>query len=45
MAGSSAAKDEVNPVFWLATRALKMGLSYPLGIARIGPTKAKVSLA
>ena len=42
MAGSASGQDEVNPVFWLATRASKMGLSCPLGIPRIGPAKAKV---
>ena len=44
MAGSASGQDEVNPVFWLATGAGKMGLSCPLGIARIGPTRAKVLL-
>ena len=41
MAGSASGQDKVNPVFWLATRESKMGRSCPLGIARIGPAKAK----
>ena len=41
MAGSASGQDEVNPMFLLATRAGKMGLSCLLGIARVGPTKVK----
>ena len=41
MAGSASGQDEANPVFCLATRAGKIGLSCPLGIARVGPAKAK----
>ena len=41
MAGSASGQDETNPVFWLSTRAGKMGLSYPLGITRFIPAKAK----
>ena len=39
MAGSASGQDEVNPVFLLATRAGKMGLSCPLGIVHFGPAK------
>ena len=41
MAGSAGGKDKANPVFLLATRADRMGLSCPLGIARFVPAKAK----
>ena len=34
MAGSARGQDEANPALWLAIRAVKMELSYPLGIAR-----------
>ena len=40
-AGSTSRQDEMNPVFRLATRVGKMGLSCLLGIARFVPTKAK----
>ena len=41
MAGSASGQDKANPVFWLATREGKMGLSCPLGISRFVPVKAK----
>ena len=41
MAGSASGQDEANPVFWLATRAGKIGLSCPLRISRFVPAKAK----
>ena len=41
MAGCATGQDEANPVFRLATRVGKMGLSCPLGIARVGPAKVK----
>ena len=40
MAGSASEQDEANPVFWLATRAGKMGLSCPLEFVRFVPAKA-----
>ena len=42
MTGSASGQDEVNPMFWLATRAGKMGLSCPLGIARFGPANKRL---
>ena len=42
MAGSVSGQDEANPVFSLATRAGKMGLYCPLGIAHFGPAKKKL---
>ena len=39
MAGSASGRDEANPVFCLATREGKMGLSSPSGIFRFVPTK------
>ena len=42
MAGSATGQDEANPVFWLATRAGKMGLSCPLGITRFDPANIKL---
>ena len=42
IADSTRGQDEANPVFWLATRAGKMGLSCQLGIARFVPAKAKL---
>ena len=41
LAGSASGQDEANPVFWLATRAGKIGLSCPLGISRFVPAKEK----
>ena len=41
MAGCASGQDEANPVFWLATREGKTGLSCPLGIARFVLAKAK----
>ena len=41
MAGFASGQDEVNPVFLLATRADKMGLSCPLGISRFVLAKPK----
>ena len=41
MAGPASGQGEANSVFWLATRAGKMGLSCPLGIARFALAKAK----
>ena len=41
MAASASGQDEASPMFSLATRAAKMGLSCPLGIARFVPAKAK----
>ena len=41
MADSASGQVEGNPVFLLATRAGKMGLSCPLGISRFVPAKAK----
>ena len=43
MAGATSGQDEANPVFWLATRGGKMGLSCPLGIARFGPANKKIA--
>lgn len=40
MAGTSAQGKE-NPVFWLATRRGKMGLSCLLGISRVSPARKK----
>ena len=40
-AGSPSGQDEANPVFWLATRAGKMGLPCPLEISRSVFAKAK----
>ena len=37
MAGSASGQDEANPVFCLATREGKKGLSWPLGITCFGP--------
>ena len=37
--------ESANPPFWLATRAGKMGLSCPLGISRLGPTRKKLSFS
>ena len=37
MASSMSGQDESNPVLWLATRAGKMELSYPLGTTRCVP--------
>ena len=42
MALSVSGQDETNPVFWLVTRADKMGLSYPLGIARFVSEKNEI---
>ena len=39
MAGSASGQDEANPVFCLATRAGKMGLSCPLGLPALVPQK------
>ena len=39
MAGSASRQDEANPVFRLATRAGKMGLSCPLGLPALVPQK------
>ena len=39
MADSVTGQDEANPVFYLDTRAGKMGLSCPLGIARFSPQR------
>ena len=41
MSGSASGQDEANSVFWLATRAGKMGLSFPLGISCLVLAKAK----
>ena len=41
MAGSMGRQDKVNPVFLLATRVGKMGLSYPLRISCFVSIKAK----
>ena len=41
MAGSASEQDKANPVFWLATRVGKMGLSCLLGISHIVPAKAQ----
>ena len=41
MAGSASEQGEANPVFWLTTRAGKMGLPCLLGIARFVSAKAK----
>ena len=41
MAGSASGPDEANPVFRLATRAGKMGLSCPLAISCFVPADAK----
>ena len=35
----TSGQDEANPVFSLATRAGKVGLSCPLGISSIGPAR------
>ena len=42
MAGSTRGQDEANPVFWLATRAGKMGPSCRLRIARFGPANKRL---
>ena len=39
MAESVSGQDEANPAFWLATRAVKIGPSCPLGISRVVPRK------
>ena len=44
MAGYASGQDEMKPVFWLATRAGKMGLTCSLGIVRIGPARKRESL-
>ena len=44
MAESASEQDEVNPAFWLATRAGEMGPPCPLGISRAGPARKKFSL-
>ena len=44
MAESVCEQDEVNPAFWLATRAGEMGPPCPLGISRAGPARKKFSL-
>ncbi len=36
---SVSGQDETNPVLWLATRAVRMEPSWPLGIARCVPTR------
>jgi len=43
MAGTASGQDEENPVFWLATRTGKMGLSCLLGISRVSPAIKKFS--
>ena len=43
MAGTASGKDEENPVFWLATRTGKVGLSCLLGISRVSPARKKFS--
>ena len=45
MAESASGQDEVNPAFWLATQAGKMGPSCPLGISRVGPARNVLLLA
>ena len=34
MAGFASGKDEVNPVFSLAIKAVEIALSWPLGVTR-----------
>ena len=41
MAESASEQDEVNPTFWLATRAGEMGPPYLLGFSRVGPAGKK----
>ena len=41
MAESASEQDEVNPAFWLATRAGEMGPPYLLGFSRVGPARKK----
>ena len=41
MAGSASRQDEANPVFRLATRVGKIGLSCMLGISCFVPAKVK----
>ena len=36
---SANGHGEVNPAFWLATRAGEMGSSWPLEISRVGPAR------
>ena len=39
---SKCRQEELNPVFWLATQAGKVGLSCQLGIACFGPANQKI---
>ena len=41
MTSSVSGQDEANLVLWLATRAVKMEPSWPLGIARCVPASEK----
>ena len=41
MAGSTSGQDKANPVFWLAIRAGKMGLSWLVGVSHFIPAKVK----
>ena len=44
MAESASGQNETNPVFWLATRAGKMGLTCPIGMSRFGPARESSKL-
>ena len=41
MAESMSGQDEVNPAFWLATQASKMGPSFPLGISHFSSVRKR----